>query len=79
VNQIEVHPYLGNEEVRTTNAELGIVTEAWSPIGKGRVLKDPTDWCDRQPPRQDACASDTALAHSTRRRHLPQVDNAGAD
>jgi 2,5-diketo-D-gluconate reductase A len=42
VNQIEVHPYLCNEEVRTTNAELGIVTEAWSPIGKGRVLKDPT-------------------------------------
>jgi 2,5-diketo-D-gluconate reductase A len=42
VNQIEVHPCLGNEEVRTTNAELGIVTEAWSPIGKGRVLKDPT-------------------------------------
>ncbi len=42
VNQIEVHPYLGNEEVRATNAELGIVTEAWSPIAKGRVLKDPT-------------------------------------
>lgn len=42
VNQIEVHPYLCNEEVRATNAELGIITEAWSPIAKGRVLKDPT-------------------------------------
>jgi 2,5-diketo-D-gluconate reductase A len=42
VNQIEVHPYLGNEEVRSTNAELGIVTEAWSPLAKGRFLKDPT-------------------------------------
>jgi 2,5-diketo-D-gluconate reductase A len=42
VNQIEVHPYLCNEEVRTANAELGIVTEAWSPIAKGRVLNDPT-------------------------------------
>jgi 2,5-diketo-D-gluconate reductase A len=42
VNQIEVHPYLCNEEVRAANAELGIVTEAWSPIGKGRVLNDPT-------------------------------------
>jgi 2,5-diketo-D-gluconate reductase A len=42
VNQIEVHPYLCNEEVRATNAELGIVTEAWSPLAKGRVLKDPT-------------------------------------
>jgi 2,5-diketo-D-gluconate reductase A len=41
-NQIEVHPYLCNEEVRAANAELGIVTEAWSPIAKGRVLNDPT-------------------------------------
>lgn len=42
VNQIEVHPYLCNEEVRATNAELGIVTEAWSPLAKGRFLQDPT-------------------------------------
>jgi len=42
VNQIEVHPYLCNEEVRSADAELGIVTQAWSPIAKGRVLKDPT-------------------------------------
>jgi 2,5-diketo-D-gluconate reductase A len=41
-NQIEVHPYLCNEEVRAANAEYGIVTEAWSPLAKGRVLKDPT-------------------------------------
>jgi 2,5-diketo-D-gluconate reductase A len=42
VNQIEVHPYLCNEEVRAANAEFGILTEAWSPLAKGRVLKDPT-------------------------------------
>jgi 2,5-diketo-D-gluconate reductase A len=42
VNQIEVHPYLCNEEVRAANAEHGIVTEAWSPLAKGRVLNDPT-------------------------------------
>lgn len=42
VNQIEVHPYLCNEGVRAADAELGIVTEAWSPIAKGRVLNDPT-------------------------------------
>jgi 2,5-diketo-D-gluconate reductase A len=42
VNQIEVHPHLCNEEVRAADAELGIVTEAWSPIAKGRVLNDPT-------------------------------------
>jgi 2,5-diketo-D-gluconate reductase A len=42
VNQIEVHPYLTNDGVRAVNAELGIVTEAWSPIAQGKVLDDPT-------------------------------------
>ena len=42
VNQIEVHPYLCNEEVRAANAEYGILTEAWSPLAKGRVLRDQT-------------------------------------
>ena len=41
VNQIEVHPYLTNEEVRALDAELGIATEAWSPIAQGLVLDDP--------------------------------------
>ncbi|OBI97633.1 oxidoreductase [Mycobacterium alsense] len=41
VNQIEVHPYFGNEEVRAYGREHGIVTEAWSPIAQGKVLGDP--------------------------------------
>jgi 2,5-diketo-D-gluconate reductase A len=41
VNQIEVHPYLTNEEVRAYGSEHQIVTEAWSPIAQGGVLKDP--------------------------------------
>ena len=41
VNQIEVHPYLANDEVRAFGAEHEIVTEAWSPIAQGRVLDDP--------------------------------------
>jgi 2,5-diketo-D-gluconate reductase A len=41
VNQIEVHPYLANDEVRQVNADHGIVTEAWSPIAQGGVLEDP--------------------------------------
>jgi 2,5-diketo-D-gluconate reductase A len=41
VNQIEVHPYLTQHDVRSFNAEHGIATEAWSPIAKGRVLDDP--------------------------------------
>ncbi len=42
VNQIEVHPFFTNDEVRAYGAEHGIVTEAWSPIAQGGVLKDPT-------------------------------------
>src|SRR5918998_3015586 len=41
VNQIEVHPYFGNAEVRAYGAEHGILTEAWSPIAQGAVLDDP--------------------------------------
>src|ERR1700710_3145042 len=33
VNQIEVHPYFQQREVQTCNAELGILTQAWAPIG----------------------------------------------
>jgi 2,5-diketo-D-gluconate reductase A len=42
VNQIEVHPYLTNEEVRAYDRAHGIATEAWSPIAQGGVLDDPT-------------------------------------
>ncbi|MGY1705284.1 aldo/keto reductase [Geodermatophilus sp. SYSU D00697] len=41
VNQIEVHPYLGNEEARAFGADHEIVTEAWAPIAKGAVSDDP--------------------------------------
>ncbi|WP_322859417.1 aldo/keto reductase [Mycobacterium europaeum] len=41
VNQIEVHPYFGNAEVRAYGREHGIVTEAWAPIAQGKVLDDP--------------------------------------
>jgi 2,5-diketo-D-gluconate reductase A len=41
VNQIELHPYLLNEEVRSYGEEHGIATEAWSPLKQGEVLRDP--------------------------------------
>ncbi|MCP3420779.1 aldo/keto reductase [Nocardioides pinisoli] len=41
INQVEVHPYFTNEDVRTANAGHGIATEAWSPIAQGAVLDDP--------------------------------------
>lgn len=41
VNQIEVHPYFGNDDVRAYGTEHDIVTESWSPIARGTVLGDP--------------------------------------
>jgi 2,5-diketo-D-gluconate reductase A len=40
VNQIEVHPYLVNDQVRAYDEDHGIATEAWSPIAQGKVLDD---------------------------------------
>ena len=41
VNQIELHPYFHNEQVRAHGEANGIATEAWSPIAQGDVLDDP--------------------------------------
>ena len=41
VNQIEVSPFLTQEELRAFDADHEIVTEAWSPIARGKVADDP--------------------------------------
>jgi 2,5-diketo-D-gluconate reductase A len=41
VNQIELHPYFQQTGLRREHAELGIATEAWSPLAQGGVLEDP--------------------------------------
>jgi 2,5-diketo-D-gluconate reductase A len=38
VNQVELHPYLIQEEVRAADAAHGIATESWSPLAKGGGL-----------------------------------------
>jgi diketogulonate reductase-like aldo/keto reductase len=40
VNQIELHPRFPQEDMRRVDADLGIVTEAWSPMGKARAPLD---------------------------------------
>jgi 2,5-diketo-D-gluconate reductase A len=40
INQIELHPYLQQRELREYHAQFGIVTEAWSPLAQGAVLDD---------------------------------------
>jgi 2,5-diketo-D-gluconate reductase A len=41
VNQIELHPRLQQAELRSFHAEHEIVTEDWSPLGRGRTLDEP--------------------------------------
>jgi 2,5-diketo-D-gluconate reductase A len=41
VNQIELHPRFQQKAQREFHAKHGIVTESWSPLGQGRVMKDP--------------------------------------
>lgn len=51
VNQIELHPYFPQERMRAVHDELGIRTEAWSPLGKGSA------------PYAEAPVADAADAH----------------
>lgn len=42
INQVELHPYFQQRELRDEHERLGIVTESWSPLAQGQALKDPT-------------------------------------
>lgn len=42
VNQVELHPWLQQAELRAWHAEHGMVTEAWSPLAQGALLDDST-------------------------------------
>ena len=51
VNQIELHPYFPQPQMRAVHEELGIRTQAWSPMGK------------RQAPFDEPPVADAATAH----------------
>jgi 2,5-diketo-D-gluconate reductase A len=38
VNQVELHPWLPQTEVRAYDASHGILTQSWSPLARGHVL-----------------------------------------
>jgi 2,5-diketo-D-gluconate reductase A len=43
LNQVELHPYFQQGDLRAFHARHAIVTEAWSPLGQGKaLLDDPT-------------------------------------
>ncbi|GAF37027.1 aldo/keto reductase [Lentilactobacillus farraginis] len=41
VNQLEVHPYLSQQAMVDFDRENHIVTQAWAPLGRGRIFDDP--------------------------------------
>ena len=42
VNQVELHPRFQQRELRRFHAARGILTEAWSPLGRGLLIEDET-------------------------------------
>jgi diketogulonate reductase-like aldo/keto reductase len=80
VNQIELHPYLQQAGLRGIHGDLGIATEAWSPLAKGGdLLGDPTvvelgHKHDRTPAQ-----GRPPLAPAAGHRGDSQVGDAGAD
>lgn len=64
LNQVELHPYFPQEELRRVHEELGILTQAWSPLGK-----NPTPF-DEQPVADAAKAHGVSPAQVVLRWHL---------
>ncbi|KFF60073.1 oxidoreductase [Cryobacterium sp. MLB-32] len=42
INQVELHPWLPQSDVREYDAAHGILTEAWSPLARGRAIGNET-------------------------------------
>jgi diketogulonate reductase-like aldo/keto reductase len=61
VNQIELHPYFTQPSVQAADAERGIVTQAWSPIGG--ITFYPGWGEERRNVMQDATITEIATAH----------------
>jgi 2,5-diketo-D-gluconate reductase A len=61
VNQIELHPYFSQPDVRAADAEHGILTQAWSPIGG--ITFYPGWGEDRKNVLQDATVTAIAAEH----------------
>ncbi|WP_059020866.1 aldo/keto reductase [Mycobacterium sp. M26] len=42
INQVELHPLLNQAALREVHAEYSITTEAYSPLGVGKLVENPT-------------------------------------
>ena len=78
VNQIELHPLLNQAALRAVNAERDVVTEAYSPLGVGRLLDNPAVASVAQAHGKVTRAGTDPLEHSARQRRHPPFRVAGA-
>ncbi len=79
INQIELHPYFQQRGLRHEHEQLGIVTEAWSPLAQGKVLDDPAIVEIAKTHVEDTRAGRDPLASAARQRGDPEVGHSGAD
>jgi diketogulonate reductase-like aldo/keto reductase len=64
VNQVEMHPYFPQEELRAFHDSLGIRTVAWSPLAKAKAV------FEEQPVRDAAAAHGVSPAQVVLRWHF---------
>ncbi|MBN9140954.1 MAG: aldo/keto reductase [Micrococcales bacterium] len=70
VNQIELHPYFPQADMLEFHRRHGILTEAWSPLGRGNdLLANPI--VTRVAERHDATPGQVLLAWSIARGAIP--------
>ena len=79
VNQVEVHPFFANEDVRAANAAPRRAHRGVVPDRAGQGQRRRHDRRDRRARRPYAGPGRPALARPARRHHLPQVDEGRAD
>lgn len=78
VNQIELHPYFPQDEQLAYDAEHGILTEAWSPLGRGNDLLGRED-IGEIARAHDATPGQVVLAWAIARGAIPLPKAASAD
>ncbi len=78
INQIELHPYFQQHGLRHEHEQLGIVTEAWSPLAQGLVLDDPVIVPIAERTFPHGCTGRDPLAPAARQRRDPEVGHARA-
>ncbi|ROR66630.1 aldo/keto reductase [Agrococcus jenensis] len=78
VNQVELHPYFPQEEQLAFDREHGIITQAWSPLGRGNDILDRPEIAEIAA-AHEATAGQVVLAWAIARGAVPLPKAASAE